>query len=199
VGVSQILPNYRTPDPARESLKDRVRREAVLAGMVAEPPSSNIWSRMATHVGAIRRRFILMYPDSGSNIDSDVRLSGAGDLIGYLPRATAIGFFAPFPDMWFAKGSQVGLAGRLLVGVESLLMYAVECLAMYGLWWGRRRVSVWMLFSIAAMGIIALGLVVANVGTLYRMRYVFLMLVVVIAAGGAAHALDCFSKKMPKP
>jgi NADH:ubiquinone oxidoreductase subunit K len=140
-----------------------------------------------------------MYPDSGSNIDSGVRLSGAGDLISYLPRATAIGLFAPFPDMWFARGSQVGLSGRLLVGLESLLMYAFECLAMYGLWLGRRRLSVWMLFSIALMGTIALGLVVANVGTLYRMRYVFLMLVVVIAAGGAAHALEHFSKKMPEP
>jgi hypothetical protein len=49
---------------------------------------------------------------------------------------------------------------------------------------------VWFLFSVAAMGITALGLVVANVGTLYRLRYVFLMFLIILAAEGAAHAFD---------
>ena len=35
----------------------------------------------------------------------------------------------------------------------------------------------------------ALGLVVVNVGALYRIRYLFLIMLMVLAAGGAALAL----------
>src|SRR5205085_12346137 len=67
------------------------------------------------------------------------------DLLRYLPRAAVVGFFAPFPSMWFASGRQVGSAGRLLGGLESLAMYVVEGLALLGLWRGRRQLSVWFL------------------------------------------------------
>ena len=58
-----------------------------------------------------------------------------------------------------------------------------------GLWRGRRRAAAWLLLSVAATEMIALGLVVINVGTLFRLRYVFLMLLVVLAVGGAARLL----------
>ena len=74
-------------------------------------------------------------------------------------------------------------------------MYVVEGLALLGLWRGRRQLSVWFLFLVAAMGITALGLVVVNVGTLYRLRYVFLILLIIIAAEGAAHIREVLAKK----
>lgn len=136
-----------------------------------------------------------MYQNPGSNIDMDVEINGTADLLRYLPRAALVGFFAPFPNMWFASGKSVGVAGRLLSGVESLAMYAVEGLALLGLWRGRRQLSVWFLSLVAATGMIALGLVVVNVGALYRLRYVFLMLLFIPAAEGAARILDRLSKK----
>jgi hypothetical protein len=42
----------------------------------------------------------------------------------------------------------------------------------------------WFVFLIAAVGLLALGLVVVNAGALYRIRYVFWMLLIVIAAEG---------------
>ena len=42
---------------------------------------------------------------------------------------------------------------------------------------------------------IALGFVVVNIGALFRMRYVFLMLIIILGADGAANILDRFSKK----
>ncbi len=119
------------------------------------------------------------------------------DIIRYLPRSAEIGFLAPFPNMWLATGNQVGSVGRLLSGLETMAMYLVEGLAIVGLWSGSRGprcLSLWFISSVAAMGLISLGLMVVNVGALYRLRYLFLFLLIVLAAGGAAYILDWFRK-----
>jgi Dolichyl-phosphate-mannose-protein mannosyltransferase len=201
--VPQVMPNAlklgRSPSSARMLIRQETLRvataEEVTRETSEEAAQAHLWSRMAARVGKVRRRFIEMYPNSGSNIDPDVELNSMADLLRYLPRAAMVGFFAPFPNMWLASGTQVGSAGRLLGGLESLAMYAVEALALLGLWRGRRRLSAWFLWAVAAVGMIALGLVVINVGTLFRLRYVFLMLLIIPAAEGAAYILDRLSKK----
>jgi 4-amino-4-deoxy-L-arabinose transferase-like glycosyltransferase len=182
----------------REALRRATAGEgaAAAATTAPEPPRTTPWSKATAHVGTVRRRFIEMYPDSGSNIDGDVQLNDTGDLLRHLPRAVAVGFFAPFPGMWLAPGKQVGSAGRLLGGLESLLMYAVEVLALLGVWRARRRFPAWLLLAVSSTGMIALGLVVVNIGTLYRLRYVFLILLIILAAGGAARLFDELSKHL---
>ena len=123
----------------------------------------------------------------GSSIDPDVRLKGRADIIRYLPRAAVIGFFAPFPNMWLNSGTEVGVSGRILTGLETLLTYAIECFALAGLWRARRELAAWLLFTILAIGAIALGLVVNNIGALYRLRYSFWILIVVLGAGGVPY------------
>jgi hypothetical protein len=49
------------------------------------------------------------------------------------------------------------------------------------------------------MGIMALGLVVVNVGALYRLRYFFLILMIILAAAGAAQALDWYRREPAIP
>ena len=95
-----------------------------------------------------------------------------------------VGFFAPFPNMWWQTGTQVGANGRLISGFETLLTYMLECLVLIGLWRSRRNLSGWFLFGFLTLGIVALGLVVDNVGALYRLRYPFWTLMVILAAGG---------------
>lgn len=145
-------------------------------------PSSGI----VASITRARARFIMRYRDAGSNIDSSVQLTSTADLARYLPRAAVVGFFAPFPEMWFVAGKEVGLMGRLLAGLETFVMYAVEALALFGLWRGRRRLPVWLLLSVAVMGMLALGLVVVNVGALFRLRYVFLILLIILCAEGVS-------------
>ena len=120
--------------------------------------------------------------ESGSMIDTDLRLESGADIIKYVPRAVEIGYFAPFPAMWLDAGYNVGLIGRLLAGIETLLTYIIELLACVFVWRSRRRLDVWLLVLTVMTGVIALGLVVVNVGTLYRMRYPFWILMVVMAA-----------------
>src|SRR5688500_3073483 len=82
---------------------------------------------------------------SGSNIDPDLQLNTYRDIALYLPRAFAIGLLAPFPGMWFSTGLLVGLSGRMLSGVEMLVTYFIEVAALVGLWFGRRKLTTWLL------------------------------------------------------
>ena len=144
------------------------------------PPGSSLPRR----ISKLRRGFLMSFPGAGSNIDTEVKFKSRMDISRYLPRAALIGFFAPFPKMWFADGPQVGLKGRLLSGFETFIMYIIAALAFFALWHHRRRASVWLLMIAAGTGMTALGLVVANIAALYRLRYAFWMLLIVLAAGG---------------
>lgn len=154
-------------------------RDNWLGGLLAEADSD------ATRIGDLRARFVALYPEAGSNVDTDVRICTFMDLLGYVPRAAAIGFLAPFPSQWLETGAQVGLVGRLASGVETLCMYGIEVLALVAALRGRRSLPMWFLLTAATAGMIALGLVVVNVGALYPMRYVYWMLILVLGSGGA--------------
>lgn len=159
------------------------------AQLYAQPgtarPASNepqqVSAYLPRRINALRERFIARYPDAGSNVDTGVHLRSTGDVLLYLPRACAIGLFAPFPQMWFAIGAQTGRVGRLVTGLETLALYLIELMALLSLWRRRREPSAWWLFLVAVTGMAALGLVVTNVGALFRLRCVFVMLLLVLA------------------
>jgi 4-amino-4-deoxy-L-arabinose transferase-like glycosyltransferase len=197
ISVQQLLPQYRRSFSTDALRTIPVKREVAPATSNEALPAS-FWSRFAARVGARRQGFIMLYPDSGSNLDSHVQLNSMADIVGYLPRAAVIGFFAPFPNMWFESGNQVGSTVRLLGGIESLAMYMVEVMAIFGLWRWRRRLSVWLLWSVAATGLIALGLVVANIGALFRLRLAFLMLIIILGAEGLSQALGWLATKLKR-
>jgi len=187
LGLPRLLPTFR--------LAEMERVEANLSQSQTPPdlsrsaePEGNIppWEKAARQVGYLRRRFIARYPAAGSNIDTNVDLRGTGDMIRYSPRAAAIGLFAPFPNMWFARGSQVGLEGRLLTGAETLIMYFVIVSMAIALIRYRENLLVWFLFATGLAGCVALAYVVVNMSSLYRMRYSFFILVIILGAGGAS-------------
>jgi hypothetical protein len=120
----------------------------------------------------------------GSNLDREVELQNFGDLVMYLPRAVEIGFLAPFPNMWFTRGVEVGRTGRLIVGAEMLAIYLLLLLVGATLFFERKRVLVWFLFAVAALGCIALAYVVVNIGALYRLRYPYFVPIILLAAQG---------------
>ena len=130
-----------------------------------------------------RRAGFRSYTSQASNIDVDVRFKNMGDVIRYLPRAFVIGFFAPFPKMWVESGS-FGRAPRLLSGFETMVMYLVYVAAALCVWRERRNLKMWFVFLVATIGMLALGLVVANVGALFRIRDVFWMMLIVLASRG---------------
>lgn len=148
-----------------------------------QPPSrEGIWTRTMRELAG-RRAGFRSYTSQASNIDRDVQFRSVGDVVTYIPRALAIGFFAPFPKMWVEPGSY-GRTGRLLSGAETLAMYVLYLAVAFCLWRDRRNLKMWFVFSIAAVGLLALGLVVVNAGALYRIRYVFWMMLIVMGSRG---------------
>jgi hypothetical protein len=130
--------------------------------------------------------------EPGSRIDSNVRLNSIGDIIRQVPRALEVGLFAPFPNMWLRAGRQVGLSGRVIAGFETLLTYVIESLAVFGMWAQRRNLAAWLLVAVIAVGAVALGLVVSNIGAMYRLRYPFWVLMVILCAGGITFLVTHF-------
>lgn len=136
-----------------------------------------------------RRAGFRSYTSQATNIDEDVQFKSTGDVVRYLPRAFVIGFFAPFPSMWIEAGS-FGRAPRLASGLETLAMYFVYIVAGLCVWRERRNLKMWLVFLVAAIGMLALGLVVVNAGALFRIRYVFWMMLIVIAARGMLNRIN---------
>ncbi len=158
----------------------RVASPLVTVGSTSD--KQTFWQRLGRQVKS-RRAAFRIYPGNASDMDTEVQFDNTGDVLRFLPRATVIGFLAPFPNMWFQEGTN-GRAARLITGAETLTMYALYIPAMFCLWRQRRNLSVWLIFLVAAIGMIALGVVVVNAGALYRLRYVFWILIVLLAAEG---------------
>lgn len=158
----------------------RVASPLVTVGSTSEKQS--FWERLGRQVKS-RRAAFRIYPGNASDMDTEVQFDSTGDVLRFLPRATVIGFLAPFPNMWFEDGTN-GRAARILTGVETLVMYALYLAALFCIWKQRRKLSVWLVFLLAAIGMIALGVVVVNAGALFRLRYVFWILMIVLAAEG---------------
>jgi hypothetical protein len=145
-------------------------------------PREGVWTRAINQIKD-RRAGFRFYIAQKSNIQGDVQFESISDIVEFIPNAALIGFFAPFPPMWFEAGTY-GTAGRLLTGAETLVMYFLYGAVGVCLWRERRRLAMWLTFLTATVGLIGLGLVVVNVGALYRIRYVFWIMMITLAAQG---------------
>jgi hypothetical protein len=125
------------------------------------------------------------YSSAGTNVDSEVVFINAQDVIQYIPRAIIISFFAPFPSSWLGEGSSPpNTIMRRVAGVEMVVSYG--CLL--GLvFFGRsqkQQLAFWIVVLFCFLLILPQGLVVANVGTLYRFRYGSYMMFICLGMGG---------------
>jgi hypothetical protein len=146
-------------------------------------------SRPIALIQGTRDAFADKYRESATLIDPKVQLITTMDVVRYLPRAMEIGFLAPFPNTWLGKGREVGLSGRILSGAEMLAAYILEALALFGVWRARRRLSTWFLFAVMLFGMTTLGLGIINLGALYRLRYGFFVLLIVLGMYGLTQIL----------
>ena len=143
-------------------------------------PREGAWATAIKQISTRRAGFRL-YNSRASDIDPEVQFSTTGDIVRFIPRAFVIGLFAPFPKTWIERGSS-GYANRIVSGLETLAMYFLYVAAGLCVWRERRNPKMWLLFLVATIGMLALGLVVVNAGALFRLRYALWMLMIVIAA-----------------
>ena len=127
-------------------------------------------------ISYLRERYIRIYPDSGTNIDTHVHFRSLGDILAYVPRATLVGFLAPFPLQWFEDAKTAGRASRLVAGLEMVVWYVLLVGFLYFLVTGPvdLYIRIWMLVYTSSL-VLLTALVVTNIGALYRMRFVYFL------------------------
>lgn len=111
--------------------------------------------------------------------DADTLPSNAIDLIAYLPRAAQVGLFSPFPNRWAEKLS----AARVLSVVESLVWYFAAAGVLLGLM-SNYNSLVSQLIVFCVLMVTIFGAILANVGSIYRIRFVYIELLVMVGVGG---------------
>jgi len=167
----------------------------------AESPAQDMWvsarwmpealDRMLRSVARRRRHFVVSFPEAGSNIDGDVEFRDAGDIVAYAPRAVQVALLAPFPATWLEEGTLPSTTVMRRAAIPEML---VAYLALLGLpfatvrW--RSTGDLWVGLILCLAMLAGYGLVVANVGTLYRMRYPYLMFLVALGLSSIGVALE---------
>jgi putative peptidoglycan lipid II flippase len=116
---------------------------------------------------------------AGSVIDADVKPESAWSTIAYLPRAAFIALFAPFPDRWF---SRAGIVNLVSVGETMFWYFCVPGLIMA--FWYRRSLEMALMALNALIFMTILGFTNPIVGTLYRFRYVYLFIFIMMGIMG---------------
>jgi general stress protein CsbA len=147
----------------------------------------------------VRERSRICYPDAASNLDVQIAFHNMNDILLYLPRATEIAFLSPFPTEWFKPGSlPANTVMRRVSGFEMVGVYIALALLPYAVWRWRARPDLWIILIFCSGMMLIYGLVVANVGTLYRFRYGFLMTIVAVdLAAGFSFIQQWKSRKKP--
>lgn len=138
--------------------------------------SSSFLDNGVFRLQTIRDGYCLTKDRVGSSIDCDVKMSNVADAIAYLPRALQIGLLSPFPSSWFAKAKTPGGGQmRMIAGGEMLIAYLIFSSTLMLLIRRKVRLSLPLLMGVVYLLIPLLIETYANpeVGTLYRMRYIF--------------------------
>ena len=138
--------------------------------------ASKLVQKAVRQISYLRERYINKYPTAGTNIDTDVHFRSLKDILAYIPRAATIGFLAPFPSHWFGTPRTAGPASRILAGFEMVVWYVLLLGFVYFLFTGpvAWEIRIWMLVYTLTL-VVLTSLVVTNIGTLYRLRYVYFL------------------------
>lgn len=118
-----------------------------------------------------RQVFLVLFPESGSVMDSDRNLQSAFQVIAYAPKAWMHGLFAPYPWQWFEEGSSpTGTIQRRVAAGEMLLAYTafVGLLAMI---LRERRPAFLFVFVTSVLLLLPFAITIPAVGSLYRLRF----------------------------
>jgi len=119
------------------------------------------------------------YGETASGIDYHITFHNGYDFILYLPRALQIAFLSPFPVDWFGEGKyEATTFFRRVSAFEMVFIYLSMPLLLYGIWIWRKKIQLWLIVVFCSIMMMPLVYSVPNVGTLYRYRYGYLMLLV---------------------
>ncbi|MBK8015739.1 MAG: polysaccharide biosynthesis C-terminal domain-containing protein [Betaproteobacteria bacterium] len=168
--------------------------ELVLAVEDITAPDSTPWAWQSTggiprsidhalqKLSTSRAHFASSGHAAGSLVDGGRLPANAFDALAYMPRALAIGLFAPFPGSWVENPTAV----RLIGAFETLVWYGFfPGIALFVL--RRPSVKLFACLGFAGVSLTIMGYAEPVVGTLYRLRFGIWTLLLLTGAAGWAH------------
>jgi hypothetical protein len=154
----------------------------IKSGWVPDYIENKIYS-----LSLVREGFRKGYPEAGSNIDTNISYHSIGDVVRYIPRALEIVLLAPFPRDWFGEGtSDWNSIMRRISGFEMIVVYFSLFFVPFFILGYRRSIKLWLVIFFSVGMMLIYGLTIPNVGSLYRVRYGFIMLFVAFGWAGLA-------------
>jgi len=135
-----------------------------------------------------------------SNIDDHLEFLNAGQMIVYLPRALQILLFSPFPNQWGSHGTSPSASiFRRVGGVETLFRYLLFPFFLVAIAAWYHRAELWLILSFCLTIMMVQSYIVVNMGTLYRMRYGFIMTLVALSMLGLGKSLQWWKQRKTLP
>lgn len=121
-----------------------------------------------------------------SIVDTDIMPSSTFATLRYLPRAVVYGIFSPWPDRWFYVFNVRSSIFYVIAPVEAAILYIGLCFLIYWIVSGKRWMAlVPVFFAIVVMSVY--GLSTPFIGSLYRYRYTWWMLMISMGLGAIIH------------
>ena len=120
-----------------------------------------------------------------SMIDEDIAPQSVGEVTLYLPRAFQVVLFAPFPSSWLTNIS----LPRLIANAEMFIYYLCVPGILMLLYYNRKP-AVLLTIYFACFFLLIYGFTQANLGTLYRYRYAYLLITLMLGMLGWFTWLD---------
>ena len=116
---------------------------------------------------------------AGSIIDENKKPADIYSVAAYMPRAMQIALLAPFPSKWF----ETYKISRMVAVLEMIIWYLMIPGVFLALFYRRTpEIVICIAVSLFFLGIY--GFVIPNVGTLYRVRYLFIFIFIILGISG---------------
>ncbi len=128
--------------------------------------------------------------NANSMIDIDIKPSNAIETFQYIPRALQVSFLAPFPNMWFKSGNILSLVSAF----EMMIIYITFFGILFFIPLRIFNYKILLCLIFACLPLLVFGISCPNAGTLYRIRYTFEMIVVMLGICGWKIILNKINK-----
>ncbi|QDD13383.1 hypothetical protein FIT61_02770 [Candidatus Methylopumilus rimovensis] len=125
-----------------------------------------------------------------SMIDIEQKPSSATELLNYMPRAFLISFLAPFPDRWLQSQTLVSY----ISSIEMLFCYIVF-IGLFFIILQKFPYQILICLCFAFVPLLIYGIAIPNIGTLYRIRYPFEIILLLLGFSGWSFMFDRISSK----
>jgi len=202
--LTLLFSSLRNPE-IRVSLKNHEQMDQEIANKPNYSPTLDWYKtdwlppfveEKAMSLQRTRKGFLFESSFGSFNLDEGVEFHRFADIVSYLPRSLQLSLFAPFPAHWFqnAKSSTGSLFRKAMV-VEMIFLYlcTIGCLLLLI---KKNDLSLNLTIICAILPVILYPLVVINLGTLYRLRFPWIVFIYAFGFLQGLSTIKPFTKLM---